>query len=136
MSSLAHDLHVLVRALDRSAEARLAPFGISYQRYLALVVVDAADGMTQRELAASLGQTEATASRTSAALSQAGLLEVSRTPGRGNRRSLTLTESGQDLLARAGQRLGSDFDEVVRSTGQDPDLLAEHVRRLTALVEE
>lgn len=134
MSRLAHDLHVLVRALDRSAEARLAPFGITYQRYLALVIIDSADGLTQRELAAALGQTEATASRTSAALSGAGLVEVSRTPGSGNRRSLALTAAGEDLLSRASERLGSDFDSVVRETGQDPDLIAEHVRRLTAMI--
>lgn len=135
MSTLAYDLHVLVRVLDRSAEERLAPFGLSYQRYLALVIIDAAGGLTQRDLASALGQTEATASRTSAALSEAGLLAVSRTPGNGNRRSLTLTDAGEDLLARASERLGSDFDTVVRDIGQDPDLIAEHVRRLTAMVE-
>lgn len=134
MSTLAHDLHVLVRALDRSAEARLAPFGITYTRYLALVTIDSVDGMTQRDLAGALGQTEATASRTSAALSEAGLVEVSRRPGQGNRRNLTLTEAGEDLLSRASERLGSDFDEVVREIGQDPDLLAEHVRRLTTML--
>lgn len=135
MSSLAYDLHVLVRALDRSAEARLAPFGITYQRYLALVVVDAASGLTQRELATSLGQTEATASRTASALAEAGWLEVTRSPGTGNRRALSLTAAGHDLLARAGERLGDDFDDVVRRTGEDPDLIAEHVRGLTALIE-
>lgn len=136
MSSLAYDLHILVRALDRSAEARLAPFGITYQRYLALLVVDAAAGLTQRELAGALGQTEATASRTATALADAGWLEVTRSPGAGNRRALTLTHEGRDLLRRAGERLGHDFDEVVRGIGQDPDLIAEHVRRLTALIEE
>lgn len=135
MSSLAYDLHVLVRALDRSAEARLTPFGLTYQRYLALVVVGAASGLTQRELAASLGQTEATASRTASALAEAGWLEATRSAGAGNRRALSLTASGQELLARAGERLGDDFDEVVRGTGQDPDLIAEHVRGLTALIE-
>lgn len=136
MSSLAHDLHTLVRALDRSAEARLAPFGISYQRYLALLIIGRGDGLTQRELAAALGQTEATASRTSAALSEAGLVEASRTPGNGNRRSLALTAAGEDLLSQASERLGSDFDSVVRETGQDPDLIAEHVRHLTAIIED
>lgn len=136
MSTLAYDLHVLVRALDRSAEARLAPFGITYRRYLALVIIDTADGLTQRELAAALGQTEATASRTAAALAGAGLIEIARSPGSGNRRYLSPTEAGRDLLTRAGERLGSDFDQVVRTIGRDPDALAADVRRLAAIVEE
>lgn len=135
MSSLAYDLHVLVRSLDRSAEVRLAPFGLSYARYLALVIIGDHDGLTQRELATALGQSEPTASRTATALADAGWLEAVRTPGTGNRRTLTLTASGRDLLDRASASLGSDFDDVVRGIGQDPDLIAEHVRRLTAIIE-
>lgn len=75
MSTLAYDLHRLVRTLDQSAEARLAHFGIFYARYLA-------------------------------------------------------------LLARAGERLGSEFDDVVRGIGQDPAVIADHVPRLTAITEE
>lgn len=135
MSTLAYDLHVLVRALDRSAEARLAPFGISYPRYLALLVVDGHDGLTQRELAAAIGQTEATVSRTASALSEAGWLDTHRTPGAGNRRTLSVTPAGRALLDGASARLGSDFDDVVRSLGRDPHALAEDVRRLTALIE-
>lgn len=136
MSSLAYDLHVLVRSLDRSAEVRLAPFGLTYARYLALVVVGDHDDLTQRELAVALGQSEPTASRTAAALADAGWLNVVRTPGTGNRRMLRLTPSGRDLLDRASASLGNDFDDVVRSIGQDPDHLAAQVRRLTATLEE
>lgn len=136
MSSLAYDLHILVRALDRSAEVRLAPFDLSYARYLALVIVGDHDGLTQRELAAALGQSEPTASRTVTALADVGWLEAVRTPGAGNRRTLTLTVSGRDLLDRASASLGSDFDDVVRAVGQDPDVIADQVRRLTAIIEE
>ncbi len=136
MSTLAYDLHVLVRALDRSADARLAPFGIGYPRYLALLIVSTADGPTQRDLAAALGQSEANASRTVSALAEAGWLEARRTPGTGNRRTLHVTEAGAALLARAGEALGGAFDEVVRGIGHDPDALAIDIRRLTAIIEE
>lgn len=136
MSSLAYDLHMLVRALDRSAEVRLAPFGLSYTRYLALLVVGTHDDFTQRDLAMALSQSEPTASRTAAALADAGWLEAVRTPGAGNRRMLRLTPSGRDLLDRASASLGNDVDDVVRSIGQDPDHLAAQVRRLTATLEE
>lgn len=136
MSTLAYDLHRLVRALDQSAEARLAPFGISYARYLALLIVGEHDGLTQRDLAGALGLSEPTASRTAAALEAAGWLAITRTPGTGNRRALEVTADGRALLARAGERLGCDFDDVVRGIGQDPDVIADHVRRLTAIVEE
>lgn len=135
MSSLAHDLHVLVRALDRSAEVRLTPFGISYARYLALVIVDGHEGLTQRDLAVRMGLSEASASRTTTALSEAGWLEAVRTPGTGNRRGLTLTSSGRALLARASEALGSAFDGVVRSVGHDPESLATDVRRITGIIE-
>lgn len=135
MSSLAYDLHVLVRTLDRSAEVRLAPFGIGYARYLALLLTARADGPTQRELAASMGQSEANISRTATALAEAGWLEIRRTPGTGNRRTLHLTAEGSDLLERATEALGSAFDEVVRGIGCDPDALAEDVRRLTGIIE-
>ena len=136
MRSLVHELHVLVRALDRSAEVRLSPFGISYSRYLALLLVGEHEGMTQRELAAALGQTEPTAGRTAAALADAGWLEVTRTPGGGNRRALSLTTAGRELLDAAGERLSSDFDDVVRGIGRNPDTLAQDIRRITAIIEE
>lgn len=136
MSTLAHDLHLLVRALDRSAEVRLAPFGISYARYLALVIVSDHPGLTQRDLATALGQSEPTASRTAAALAEAGWLAAVRTPGTGNRRVLALTDSGRDLLERASTALGSAFDGVVEGVGHDPEALAADIRRLTALLEE
>ena len=136
MSTLAHDLHVLVRFLDRSAEVRLTPFGISYARYLALVIVGDHEGLTQRELAEYLGQSEPTASRTAATLARAGWLEITRSPGTGNRRGLLLTETGRDLLERASEALGSAFDEVVRTIGHDPEALAADIRRLTAILEK
>ncbi len=136
MSTLDHDLHVLVRALDRAAETRLTPFGISYARYLAMVVVADHDGLTQRDLATALGQSEPTASRTVSALADAGWLEAVHTPGTGNRRGLSLTTAGRDLLERASAALGSAFDEVVRSVGHDPAALAKDIQRMTAIIEE
>lgn len=136
MSTLAHNLHLLVRALDRSAEVRLAPFGISYPRYLAMVIVSDHPGLTQRDLAGALGQSEPTASRTVSALADAGWLEAIRTPGGGNRRVLTLTDPGRDLVSRASEALGSAFDGVVRDVGHDPDALATDIRHMTAIIED
>ncbi|WP_068322888.1 MarR family winged helix-turn-helix transcriptional regulator [Janibacter terrae] len=136
MSTLAHDLHLLVKALDRSAEVRLAPFGLTYARYLALLVVGDAPGLTQRDLAARLGLSEASASRTTTGLGEHGWIDIARTPGSGNRRTLALTEAGRALLDRAGTSLGRDFDDAVRAIGRSPEALARDVRRLTALLEE
>lgn len=136
MSTLAHDLHRLVRALDQSAEVRLAPFGLSYARYLALLMVRDHGGLTQRDLAGALGLSEPTASRTASALAAAGWLEITRTPGNGNRRELSATAEGRELVDRASEQLGGDFDEVVRAIDRDPHALAEDVRRLAAFIEE
>lgn len=136
MSTLAHDLHVLVRTLDRAAETRLTPFGISYARYLAMVIVADHDGLTQRDLATALGQSEPTASRTVSALADAGWIEAVRTPGTGNRRGLSLTDTGRDLLDRASGALGSAFDGVVRDVGHDPEALATDIRRMSTIIED
>ena len=93
MPSLAHELHLLVALMDRRADALLQRSGceLSYARFLVLLHVSEGDGMTQRDLSARLGTSEAAVSRMVAGLARDGYLDVGR--GVGNRRSLSLTRT-------------------------------------------
>ena len=134
--SLAHELHVVVALMDRRADALLVRSGceLSYARFLALLHVAEADGLTQRELSARLGTSEPAVSRMVAGLARDGFLDVRRGPG--NRRSLSLTEQGGTALREAGEALGDGFDRLVRSTGTDPAALAASVRTITTALQE
>ena len=136
MPSLAHELHLVVALMDRRADALLVRSGcaLSYARFLVLLHVSEADGLTQRELSARLGTSEPAVSRMVAGLARDGLLEVRRGPG--NRRSLSLTGQGGTALAQAGEALGDGFDRLVRSTGTDPAALAASVRGITTALQE
>ena len=59
---LAFELHDLVLTLDRTAERLLTPHGLSYNRYVALVVIAEHPGVTGRLLSNALRVSEAAAS--------------------------------------------------------------------------
>ncbi len=136
MPSLAHELHILVAVMDRQADALLARSGceLSYARFLVLLHVSEADGMTQRDLAGRLGTSEAAVSRMVAGLARDGYLEVGRAVG--NRRSLRLSARGGSALAAAGEALGDGFDRLVRATGTEPERLAATVRPIITALQE
>jgi DNA-binding MarR family transcriptional regulator len=122
--------------MDRRADALLARSGceLSYARFLALLHISEADGMTQRDLSGRLGTSEAAVSRMVAGLARDEYLDVGRSVG--NRRSLRLTARGGSALAAAGAALGDGFDRLVRGTGTDPERLAASVRPIIAALQE
>ena len=136
MPSLAHELHLLVALMDRRADALLQRSGceLSYARFLVLLHVSEGDGMTQRDLSARLGTSEAAVSRMVAGLARDGYVDVAR--GAGNRRSLSLTAHGGHALAAAGEALGDGFDRLVRNSGTDPSVLAASVRTIVAALQQ
>lgn len=136
MSSLIHDLHVLVAVADRVAEGLVAAAvpGLGYRRYLVLLHISDLDRPTQREVAAKVGSSEAALSRMVAGLAAAGLVEIGH--GGGHRRALALTATGQDAVRAATAALGSSFDDLVRGLDLDPGTLHDAVRRIVAALNE
>lgn len=124
MADLSLELHELVLALDREAEARLRPLGLTYRKFVALFVIGEHPGVAARDLAGALSITEAAVSQLLPGLVGAGWVEVVHAPGSGRRRPLRLTDAGAGLLADAGRRLGRSLDAHVRGLGLDPDALA------------
>jgi len=129
---LAHQLHVLVASLDRSADRLLVELdeALSYPRFLLLLTVRRVGPTTQRVLARELGLAEPTVSRTLGGMAARGLVSVTSTPGGGNRRSVELTPLGDKLLTAAETRLEDAFDSLTAAAGVDRDALADGVRRL------
>ena len=131
MDDLSFDLHTLTARLDRAADRILrAESDVSYPRFRALVVVGRFGEATQRQLAEALGVSEPSVSRMTAALAGTGLLEVRDDPGRGNRRRLSLTPAGKELVERSRDLLEHRFTALVDHTGVPYEDFARHTRLL------
>lgn len=128
MSTLGYDLHVLVGRLDRAADRLLQPHGLTYRRYVTLLVMGEVEGGTQRKVAESLGISDAAVSRMATALVGDGLITLHQERGNGHRKAVSLTTAGRRLLDAATATLGSSLDDLVRSVGVDPDTLAHDLR--------
>lgn len=124
MADLSLELHELVLALDRAAEERLRPSGLSYRRFVALHIVAENPGIAARELAKALSVSEAAVSQMLPALIESGLVASVRVEGGGRRRPLRVTDAGLAVLGEAQRQLGGSLDSLVRGLGLDPESLA------------
>jgi DNA-binding MarR family transcriptional regulator len=132
-SSLTFDLHALTARLDRAADRILmADVGVPYRRFLALFMVGEVHASSQRALAEHLGLTEPSVSRMTGVLAEAGLLTAGRDTSGGNRRTLTLTVGGRDLVDRCRALLEERFAELVVQSGVNGTDYTRDTRRLLA----
>jgi len=122
------------RARKHADEAGIAAAGVSAAQGGAMFVIAGAPGVSQRELARSLGQQESAVTTMVARLMAAGF--VDRAPHAGEVRSwsLTLTDKG----AQALERLRLELEEINRRfeavLGADElDLLADALDRLARI---
>lgn len=127
---LAFELHDLVRTLDRSAERLLRPHGMTYRRYVAMVIVGEHPGLTGRDLARALGVSEPAASGLVRSLLAEGLMVDTAPAGSGNVRRLSLTDTGTAKIADCTAVLGSTLDRTALANGIDPTQLALTLRAL------
>lgn len=135
-SALSFNLHALTARLDRAAERVLqAEVDISYSRFLALFMVGELGAATQRTLAARLGVTEPSVSRMTASLAGAGLLNADPEPAGGNRRQLSLTPEGRQLVERCAKLLEHRLVALVESSGIPYAAYNRHTRQLLATIE-
>lgn len=116
--NLSFDLHALTARLDRAADRILrAECGLSYRRFLALLTVGDLGAATQRALADRLGVSEPSVSRMAGVLAEAGLLDARVDPAGGNRRRLTLTAEGAQIVEDARRLLELRFADLVKRSG-------------------
>lgn len=117
----AYALHALVTVLDRGADEILKDrLGITYNRFLTLLTLQRLGSATQRELAAELGVSEPSVSRSLPTLTEAGYVTVTSTAGEGNRRQVELTAVGGKLVDEAADLLEEGFAEVMHRAGVTP----------------
>ena len=134
---LSFDLHLLTARLDRSADRILtAEAGLTYRRFLALVVVGAHGSATQRALAEALDVSEPSVSRMVGVLEEAGLVEVTHAPGSGNKRQVALTPDGKDAVSRCRGLLEQRFAGLVERSGVSYARYARDTRRLIDALDE
>jgi DNA-binding MarR family transcriptional regulator len=109
--------------------------GVSYARFLALYMVGSEGADTQRALADRLGVSEPSVSRMVRVLVEAGLLEAVSQAGVGNRRTLSLTESGERLVQRWGAELERRLAALLEDTGVPYRAYLAHTNRLLAALD-
>lgn len=115
---LSFDLHALTARLDRAADRILrAEYGLSYRRFLVLLTVGSLGATTQRALADRLGVSEPSVSRMTGLLADAGLLDSRPDPAGGNRRRLTLTTEGEQVVEAGRDLLEHRFADLVERSG-------------------
>src|SRR5687767_6031913 len=114
----AYALHALVAVLDRAADRILRErLGITFSRYLTLLTLQRLGSATQRELAAELGVSEPSISRSVPLLTDEGFLTVTSVTGGGNRRRVELTSAGEKLVDEAADILEDAFAQLMETTG-------------------
>ncbi|MDN5861310.1 MAG: MarR family winged helix-turn-helix transcriptional regulator, partial [Pseudonocardia sp.] len=130
-AELSFDLHALTTRLDRSADRILrSEFGLSYPRFRTLLIVGRLGAATQRAVAEELGVSEPSASRMTGVLIGTGLLDAHADPAGGNRKRLSLTVEGADVVERCRALLEQRFAALVRRSGVSYDEYARSTRLL------
>ncbi len=135
-TGLSYDLHALTARLDRAADRILrAEYDVSYRRFLVLFMVGELGPVTQRALAEHLGVTEPSVSRMTGVLTQAGLLDAGADPAGGNRRCLSLTPAGKDMVKQCGALLERRFAALMQRSGVPGADYARHTSALLATLD-
>ena len=117
----AYALHAVVTVLDRAADQILKEqLGTTYSRFLTLLTLQRLGSATQRELAAELGVSEPSISRSVPLLTNEGFLTATSVPGEGNRRRVELTDAGEKLVDEAADILEDSFAQLVKAAGMEP----------------
>jgi DNA-binding MarR family transcriptional regulator len=106
--NLGYLLHHLTTTLDRQSDQVLSErLGIGFSQFKILMALGRKDRCAQRDIAAYLGQTEASISRQIKLLIEKGLLQSRTSPTSRRERVTTLTAKGEALMDKAMQVLNN-----------------------------
>lgn len=133
---LGFDLHALTARLDRSADRILrAAHDVSFRRFLTLLIVGELGAATQRALAEALDVSEPSVSRMTGVLVQSGMLDAQPDPAGGNRRQLSLTPAGKQLVEQCRDLLERRFTDIVKRSGVPYHEYTRHTRLLMSALD-
>ncbi len=127
-NSLAYLLGKLMFEIDRAADQLLqTQVGISYKRFLFLIVLQQCGTVTQHELAVDLGYSDPAVSTMLVELAKDGHIQTTKSPEHGRKRLVTITPKGSEVAVKGRQLLDSHFDQLMVIADVD----AQHYRELT-----
>jgi DNA-binding MarR family transcriptional regulator len=127
-TSLAYLLGKLMFEIDRAAEHLLqTQVGISYRRFLFLTVLQQCGVVTQHELAVALGYSDPAVSTMLVELGKDGYIQTTKSPEHARKRLVTITLTGNEVVAQGRYLLDSHFDQLLVIA----DIDAHHYRELT-----
>ena len=128
-------IHELVWQMDLAADAILVEaLGVNFQSARVLMILQSDQPMTQRGLAACLGQTPAAISRSLPSFVQSGWIDVRVDPKQPRRNFLTLTEAGEKLAKACWQQLEDAFGELLAQANVDGEALLGQITLLNQLL--
>lgn len=114
--SLIYTLHKLVFVLERqSDEALHSSFSFGFTQFKILTGAKYCAGLTQKDIANYLGQTEASVSRQLKIMSRQGLLVVKQDEQNRRRHTVVLTRKGEELTREAIEVLDATHASVFGS---------------------
>ncbi len=127
-NSLAYLLGKLMFEIDRAADQLLqTQVGISYKRFLFLIVLQQCGTVTQHELAVALGYSDPAVSTMLVELAKDSHIQTTKSPEHGRKRLVTITPKGSEVAVKGRQLLDSHFDQLMVIADVD----AQHYRELT-----
>ncbi len=135
-SNLAYRIHHVAALLERRAEQVLQEqFEIGFSQFKILMALKWKTNVQQRQIADSLGQTEASVSRQIKMMHEQGLLESKTQSGNRRQRITSLTIKGNELAEAAMKALGdnqktifADLSDVQRTQlNESLDIIHHHL---------
>ena len=100
-------------SLARSSDDILQPaLGIGFAQFKILTVVESRPHVRQKEIAAQLGQTEASVSRQLKLMYEDGLIQTRQRPDNRREHITTLTKRGERICNQASQLLNRHYGSV------------------------
>jgi DNA-binding MarR family transcriptional regulator len=121
----------LMFELDRAADDLLhAQEGISYKRFIFLLVLQQCGTVTQHELAVALGYSDPAVSMMLVELAKDSYIQTIRSPEHGRKRLVSITSEGTEVVGRGRQLLDEHFDQLLALASVDGEQLREITERL------
>ena len=105
--SIGYLIHELANKITAESDQVLFErYGIGFSQYKVLMVLESNPGIPQKQIAANLGQTEASISRQAGLLIENNLVEIG--PSKDNRQHLIyLTPRGEEMIMKATNALNN-----------------------------
>jgi DNA-binding MarR family transcriptional regulator len=132
-STIGYLLHHLAFKLNaQSNQVLQTRYGIGFAQFKILLVLEQQEGLRQRDIATSLGQTEASISRQIKILKTNGFIETRKHKLNKRERRIYLTLQGEHMLNRASYTLNSHHSPLFESLSEKQQ---EQLRGLLSILE-